>query len=290
MDLITQTLARELGRPEEQVANVVRLIDEGSTIPFIARYRKELHGSMDDQLLRQLADRLQYLRSLAQRREEVKSAIRAQGKLTDELAGAIDGAATLAQVEDLYRPYRPKRRTRASMAKERGLEPLADRLFGRGPAVDPEAAAAPFADPDKGVATVQDALQGACDILAERLSDDAGLRDELRQLYLRRGVLVSRAAEQEPEDSVYRLYYDFQCPVGRVQGHQVLAINRGGAGGHPEGGGPAGRGDCQGHRPPAGRSRNGLYGAGQGCGGRRLEPAAPALSGAGAPRPPHGAG
>ena len=227
MDLITQTLARELGRPEEQVANVVRLIDEGSTIPFIARYRKELHGSMDDQLLRQLADRLQYLRSLAQRREEVKSAIRAQGKLTDELAGAIDGAATLAQVEDLYRPYRPKRRTRASMAKERGLEPLADRLFGRGPAVDPEAAAAPFADPDKGVATVQDALQGACDILAERLSDDAGLRDELRQLYLRRGVLVSRAAEQEPEDSVYRLYYDFQCPVGRVQGHQVLAINRG---------------------------------------------------------------
>ena len=227
MDAIIQTLARELGRTEEHVQNVVRLIDEGATIPFIARYRKELHGSMDDQLLRQLAERLQYLRNLTARKEEVKSSIQSQDKLTEELSAAIDAAATLAEVEDLYRPYKPKRRTRATIAREKGLEPLADLLFARGPAVVPEEAAAPFADPDKGVETVEDALQGASDIIAERLSDDADIRKELRALYLRRAVLVSQAAAREPEDTVYRLYYDFQCPVNRIQGYQVLAINRG---------------------------------------------------------------
>ena len=227
MDTIIQALARELGRTEEHVQNVVTLIDEGATIPFIARYRKELHGSMDDQLLRQLADRLQYLRNLAARKEEVKSSIQSQDKLTEELSAAIDAAATLAEVEDLYRPYKPKRRTRATIAREKGLEPLTALLFARGPAVVPEEAAAPFVDPDKGVETVDDALQGASDIIAEDLSDDADIRKELRELYLRRGVLVSRAADKEPEDTVYRLYYDFQCPVNRVQGYQVLAVNRG---------------------------------------------------------------
>ncbi len=227
MDAIIETLARELSRDPVQVENVVRLIDEGNTIPFIARYRKELHGAMDDTTLRTLADRLQYLRNLAKRREEVRASIEGQGKLTEELAAALDAAATLAEVEDLYRPYKPKRRTRATMAKEKGLEPLADALSAFGGPVDPVALAAAFVDPEKGVETVEDALQGASDIVAERISDDAGLRKVLRALYLRKGTLVSRAAEKEPKDTVYRLYYGFQAPVSRVQGHQVLAIDRG---------------------------------------------------------------
>ena len=227
MESLIQTLARELGREPTHVENVVRLIDEGNTIPFIARYRKELHGAMDDTTLRTLADRLQYLRSLDKRREEVKASIEGQGKLTEELAAAIDAAATLAEVEDLYLPYRPKRRTRATMAREKGLEPLADALFAKGSPVDPAALAADFIDPEKGVETVEDALQGANDIIAEAISDDASVRKALRELYLRRGMLVSRAAEKDPDDSVYRLYYDFASPVSRIQGHQVLAINRG---------------------------------------------------------------
>ena len=227
MDAIIQALARELGRSEAHIKNVVNLIDEGATIPFIARYRKELHGSMDDQLLRQLADRLQYLRNLEARKSEVKASIENQGKLTEDLAVAVDRAITLAEVEDLYRPYKQKRRTRATAARERGLEPLALLLFGKGPAVTPEEAAADFVDLEKGVETLEDALQGASDIIAELISDDAEIRKELRDLYLRRGVLVSRAADKEPEDSVYRLYYDFKCPVGRLQGYQVLAVNRG---------------------------------------------------------------
>ena len=227
MDAILQTLARELERSPEHVQNVVTLIDEGATIPFIARYRKELHGSMDDQLLRRLADRLQYLRNLEARKGEVAAAIENQGKLTQELSDAIAAAATLAEVEDLYRPYKQKRRTRATIAREKGLEPLARLLSAQGPAVDPRQAALDFLDPDKGVETAEDALQGASDILAEDISDDADIRRELRQLYLRRGMLASRAAAKEPEDTVYRLYYDFKVPVGRAQGHQVLAVNRG---------------------------------------------------------------
>ena len=227
MEQMILTLAKELGRSEEHVKNVIALIDEGATIPFIARYRKELHGSMDDQLLRQLADRLQYLRNLEQRKGEVKNSIENQGKLTEELSAAIDAAATLAEVEDLYRPYKQKRRTRATVAKEKGLEPLADLLSAVGPQVDAQAAAADFIDPEKGVETVEDALQGANDIVAERISDDADIRKELRELYLRRAMLVSKAADKEPEDTVYRLYYDFKTPVSRAQGYQVLAINRG---------------------------------------------------------------
>ena len=228
METIIKALAQELGQKENYVENVVRLIDEGATIPFIARYRKELHGAMDDQLLRQLADRLQYLRNLDQRRGEVAAAIQAQGKLTEELAAAIAAAATLAEVEDMYRPYKQKRRTRATVAREKGLESLTRRLSAKGSAqLDPEQEAAAFVDPEKGVDTARDALQGAGDILAEEISDRADLRKQLRELAQRRGVLVSKAAQAEPEDTVYRLYYDFRCPVSRLHGHQILAMDRG---------------------------------------------------------------
>ena len=228
MDAIVQILARELGKNPTHVENVVNLIDEGNTIPFIARYRKEMHGTMDDTTLRTLADRLNYLRNLDKRREEVIASIDGQGKLTEELAGAIRAAATLAEVEDLYRPYKQKRRTRATIAREKGLEPLAALLFAQAKdCPDPLAAAEAYIDPEKGVETAQDALQGANDIMAEDISDDAAIRKELRELIWRRGMLVSAAAAKEPEDSVYRLYYDFKTPVGKAQGHQVLAINRG---------------------------------------------------------------
>ena len=228
MEPIIQILARELDKSPEHVENVVRLIDEGNTIPFIARYRKELHGAMDDTALRTLADRLQYLRNLDKRREEVKSAIEGQGKLTEELSAAIDAAATLAEVEDLYRPYKPKRRTRATVAREKGLEPLAQLLYAQeqdGPA--PEEAAGDYVAAEKGVESVEDALQGASDIIAEWISDDADIRKGLRELVWRKGYLVSAAAAKEPEDTVYRLYYDFKSPLNRAMGHQVLAINRG---------------------------------------------------------------
>ena len=225
MDLI-QALAAELGKDPRHVENVVRLLDEGNTIPFIARYRKELHGAMDDTSLRTLEERLQYLRGLEERREAVKKSIDEQGKLTDELAAAIDSAKTLAEVEDLYRPYKQKRRTRATMAKEKGLEPLAALLFAQErDCPRPEEAARDFVDPEKGVETVEDALQGASDIIAEQISDDAAIRKSLRALISRQGQLVSRAATED--DSVYCLYYDFTQSVARLQGHQVLAINRG---------------------------------------------------------------
>ena len=226
METISQILARELEQPEQYIQNVVSLLDEGNTIPFIARYRKEMHGSMDDTALRALEDRLQYLRNLEKRREEVKGAIEGQGKLTEELAAAIDGAATLAEVEDLYRPYKQKRRTRATMAREKGLEPLAALLYAQKPdCPEPLEAAAAYMDPEKGVETAEDALQGAGDIIAEDISDDAGVRKTLREFMLRRSELVTSAAKEE--DSVYRLYYDFRQSVGRLQGHQILAINRG---------------------------------------------------------------
>ncbi len=228
MNAMIQTLARELGQSETHVENVITLIDEGNTIPFIARYRKELHGSMDDQLLRALADRLQYLRNLETRKNEVKTAIETQGKLTDSLAAAVEAAVTLSEVEDLYRPYKQKRRTRATIAREKGLAPLADMLFSQDePCPQPAEAALAFVDPEKNVETVEEALQGANDIIAEMISDDAALRKILRSLYLRRAMLISKAAEKEPEDSVYRLYYDFKCPLNRIQGYQTLAINRG---------------------------------------------------------------
>ncbi len=223
---IIEQLARELDRPIEHIENVVRLLDEGNTIPFIARYRKELHGSMDDTALRTLEERLAYLRNLTERRESVKASIAEQEKLTDELAAAIDAAQTLAEVEDLYRPYKPKRRTRATVAKEKGLEPLAALLFAQErDCPRPEDAAADYLSAEKGVETVADALQGANDIVAEWISDDAAIRRSLRELLEKRGTLRSLAATEE--DSVYRLYYDFEQPLSRLQGHQILAINRG---------------------------------------------------------------
>ena len=223
---IINALAQELNANEKYVENVVQLLDEGNTIPFIARYRKELHGAMDDTTLRTLEERLQYLRNLDERRESVKKSIAEQGKLTDELAAAIDSAKTLAEVEDLYRPYKQKRRTRATAAREKGLEPLAALLFAQEQSCPrPEDAARDFLSPEKGVDTVADALQGASDIIAEQISDDAVIRKALRDLLGRQGQLVSCAATEE--DSVYRLYYDFTQSLSKLQGHQILAINRG---------------------------------------------------------------
>ena len=225
MDII-QTLAQELDKNPQHVKNVVQLLDEGNTIPFIARYRKELHGAMDDTSLRTLEERLQYLRGLTERRETVKKSISEQGKLTDELAAAIDSAKTLAEVEDLYRPYKQKRRTRATAAREKGLEPLASLLLAQERGCPrPEDAARSFIDPEKGVETLADALQGANDIIAEWISDNAAIRGSLREMLEKRGTLRSLAATEE--DSVYRLYYDFEQPLSRLQGHQILAINRG---------------------------------------------------------------
>ena len=226
MNEIVEILADELGKKPEYIENVIKLIDGGNTIPFIARYRKELHGAMDDTALRTLAERLEYLRSLQERRETVKKSIEEQGKMTEELSEAIDNAATLAALEDLYRPYKQKRRTRATAAKEKGLEPLALRLFAQEngcPA--PEELAAEFIDPEKGVETVEDALAGASDIVAEMLSDDAEIRKLLRDFIGRNAALESTAAVEE--DSVYRLYYEFSQRIDRLQGHQILAINRG---------------------------------------------------------------
>ena len=226
MQTIAELLAAELKQPLDYVQNVIALLDEGNTIPFIARYRKELHGAMDDTTLRDLADRLQYLRNLADRRETVKNTIAEQGKLTEELAAAIDGAATLAEIEDLYRPYKPKRRTRATVAREKGLEPLAQLLFAQEESCPlPEEAAADYVDEEKGVSSVEEALQGANDIVAEWISDDASVRKTLRELMLRQGRLTTAAATEE--DSVYRNYYDFSSPLHKLQDHQVLAINRG---------------------------------------------------------------
>ena len=225
MDKIVESLALELKQKEAYVQNVVSLLDEGNSIPFIARYRKELHGSMDDTTLRALETRLQYLRNLQERKEEVIKSIDGQGKLTEELQAAILDAKTLAEVEDLYRPYKQKRRTRATVAKEKGLEPLALAIFAQN-GEDPRVLAEDYVDAEKGVETIEDALQGASDIIAEMISDDAEIRKALR-LKMERFAVVSVQANDPENDSVYRLYYDFKAPVSRLQNHQILAINRG---------------------------------------------------------------
>ncbi len=225
MEKIISLLAKELGQKAEYIQNVISLMDEGNTIPFIARYRKEMHGAMDDTTLRTLETRLGYLRNLQTRRDEVKSSIENQGKLTEELAQAIDAASTLAEVEDLYRPYKQKRRTRGSVAREKGLEPLAQAIFQQD-GQNPEVLAESYVNPEKGVNSVEEALAGASDIIAEDLSDDPAIRKDLRNLMNRRAVLTSKAVDPE-QDSVYRLYYDFSAPISRLQGHQILALNRG---------------------------------------------------------------
>ena len=204
MEAIVQILSQELKQKPEYIQNVIHLMDEGNTIPFIARYRKELHGAMDDTVLRELETRLNYLRNLQTRREEVKSAIESQGKLTQELISAIEAAVTLAEVEDLYRPYKQKRRTRGSVAREKGLEPLAQAIFSQD-GQNPAELAAGYVDPEKGVNSVEEALAGANDIIAEDLSDDPAIRKDLREMMSRKAVLTSKAVDPE-QDSVYRLY------------------------------------------------------------------------------------
>lgn len=226
MDKFTSLLAKEFSRREEHIENILRLLDEGNTVPFIARYRKEMHGTTDDQTIRAIADRLAYLRGLDERKAAVVSVIEAQGKLTDELSAAIENAQTLAEVEDIYRPYKQKRRTRATIAREKGLAPLAELLLSQTVTSGTlEALAAPYVNEEKGVMSTDDALAGAGDIIAETISDDAAIRAALRRLYRTRGVLWAKAATDE--DSVYRLYYDYREPVSRVQCHRVLAVNRG---------------------------------------------------------------
>ena len=223
---IIQLLAQELDQKPQYITNVVDLLDQGNTIPFIARYRKELHGAMDDSLLRTLAQRLEYLRSLGERRETIRAAIDSQGKLTEALSQSLDKAKTLSELEDLYRPYKQKRRTRATIAREKGLEPLAKVLFAQSrDCPDPLTEAEKYVSPEHEVLTAQDALQGANDIIAEEISDDANLRKTLRNLFQREGKLSTHAATEE--DSVYQLYYDFTLPISKLQGHQILAINRG---------------------------------------------------------------
>ena len=226
MTIHTQ-LTTEFHLQPSQVENVVRLIDEGNTIPFIARYRKEQHGALDDQVLRELAERLEYLRGLEKRREEVRAAIDAQEKLTSEIEQALEKAVTLAEIEDIYRPFRPKRRTRASIAKEKGLEPLAEQIYAQAPdSPAPITLAEAFIDEEKGVFTAEEALQGGMDIIAEWISDNADIRRRLRNLCSVVGDLESKAAKPD-EDSVYAVYYDFSKPVAKLADHQVLAINRG---------------------------------------------------------------
>ena len=225
MRTIPEILAEELNQKLTYIENVIALMDEGNTIPFIARYRKEMHGAMDDTTLRNLETRLTYLRNLQTRRDEVKKSIENQGKLTEELSAAIDAAATLTEVEDLYRPYKQKRRTRGSMAREKGLEPLAAAIYAQD-GRDPAELAKDYIDPEKGVNCIEDALQGASDIIAEDLSDSAEIRKALRDLVTRKGVFTCKAEDPEAE-SVYKLYYDFNQPVSRILDHQILAMNRG---------------------------------------------------------------
>ena len=225
LEIINQ-LATEFHLRKEQVQNTIDLLDDGKTIPFIARYRKEATGSLDDQLLRQLNDRLQYLRKLHQRKTEICSAIAAQDKLTSELEQQIQAAKTLIEVEDLYLPYRPKRKTRASAAIARGLEPLARILAEQKWETVPEEAAKPFVQPEQDVPDVAAALQGAMDILAEEMANDAALRKQMRQFTMLSGTLSARAVDEEAE-TPYRNYYDFQAPIEKLQGHRILAINRG---------------------------------------------------------------
>ena len=226
MDRNTEIIARETGQKAVYVENVIRLLDEGNTVPFIARYRKEMHGTMDDQLIREISDRMTYLRNLDKRRGEISGSIEEQGKMTAELGQAIADAQTLAELEDIYRPYRQKRRTRATVAKEKGLEPLAGVLFAQNVMEGtPEELAAPFVDPEKGVEDTAAALAGASDIIAENISDDADIRRLLKELIHKKGRLVSKANTEE--DTVYRNYYDYSEPVSSVPSHRVLAINRG---------------------------------------------------------------
>lgn len=225
-DKLISIITEEFHLQKWQTENTVALIDEGNTIPFIARYRKERTGSLSDEVLRDFDDRLKYLRNLEDKKEEITRLIDEQGKLTAELAASIENAQTLAELEDIYRPYRPKRRTRATIAKEKGLEPLADIMYAQDISdVSPESIALDYINSEKGVETAEDALQGAMDIIAERISDDADYRKAIKSMIMKGGVIRSKATGEE--DSVYSLYYDFAEPLSKLANHRLLAINRG---------------------------------------------------------------
>ncbi len=221
-----QSLATQFDLEKWQVTAVIDLLDEGNTIPFIARYRKEAHGSLDDQKIRELSDRLTYLRSLDEKRDSVYSLIEGAGAMTDEIASALSQAQTLSEIDDIYRPFRPKRKTRASVAKEKGLAPLAEEILAQHrKSPDPLTLASAYIDEEKGVPTAEEALQGAMDIIAEQVSDDANLRKRLREEMMEDGQLVSKGATEEP--SVYSMYYDFHQSVKNIASHRILAVNRG---------------------------------------------------------------
>ena len=222
----SEILSQQFNIKQEYADNIINLLDDGNTIPFIARYRKEMHGSMDDQLIREFAEKLEYLRGLDKRREEIKSLIDGQEKLTEELVSLIDKASTLSELEDIYRPYKPKRKTRASIAKEKGLEPLAVKILKQEENFNPNDYAGNFISDEKGVSSAEDAIKGARDIIAEQISDSAEIRKRIRNLFKVNGVVSSSASDKE-KDSVYSIYYDFNEPVSKIAGHRILAINRG---------------------------------------------------------------
>ena len=220
-----EKLAAEFSMKVEYAQNIINLLDEGNTIPFIARYRKEMHGTLDDQTIRSVSERLEYLRGLDKRREEVYNLIESQEKMTDEIAAALEKAEVLTEIEDIYRPFRPKRKTRASVAKEKGLEPLAELIFAQGNGNLIEEAAK-YIDSEKGIETAEDAVQGAMDIIAENISDNAEIRKRLKNIIRLNAFLRTKASDPE-QDSVYRNYYDYSEPVSKIAGHRVLAVNRG---------------------------------------------------------------
>ena len=225
MDFVT-ALSTQFQLKPWQVQKVMELIDEGNTIPFIARYRKEAHGSLDDHALRQIADRLEYLRTLEKKKEEVARLIEESGFMTSEVSQALEKAETLSEIDDIYRPFRPKRKTRASVAKAKGLQPLADCILEQNPTINPEQEALTYLNEELEVTSVEEALQGANDIIAELISDDAGIRKRLRVVTMEHALLTSKASNPE-EDSVYAQYYEFSQPVKQIAGHRVLAIDRG---------------------------------------------------------------
>ncbi len=226
MDIIA-SLTNQFKLQTWQVENVIKLLDEGNTVPFIARYRKEQHGTLDDQIIRELSERLEYLRNLDKRREEVRNLIAAQEKLTDEISASLDKAATITEIDDIYRPFRPKRKTRASVAKEKGLEPLALEIYEqKADSPAPIELAEKYIDEEKGVATAEDALKGALDIIAENISDDPDIRRRLRNLFTVIGTVTVKATDENAQ-SVYTMYYDYSEPVKTIAGHRVLAIDRG---------------------------------------------------------------
>jgi uncharacterized protein len=224
-DIVAQ-LANEFNLKTVQVQNTINLIDDGNTIPFISRYRKEMTGELNDQVLRELYDRLVYLRNLKTRREEVRRLIFEAGKLTDEIESALTKASILQEIEDIYRPFRPKRRTRAEIAREKGLEPLSKIIFAQSISSGSiDDISTPFINTEKGVNSIEEALDGAMDIIAETISDNPNYRKHIREIFFNKGVIMTKAKKEE--DSEYRMYYDFKEPIINIANHRVLAINRG---------------------------------------------------------------